>query len=138
MPLVEWFAAMANVEVAHLALDATPVDAAATADAAPARDLGEQRVAVGHKNRVLAGADSGGERTAATFSRFGSPETNWVAMTYLSLALQHIAEEPINRIDELLAWNVASRLAVERSVRRPCGLRLVSGSTSCALAPESL
>ena len=36
---------MANVEVAHLALDATRVEAAATADAVPMRDLGEQRVA---------------------------------------------------------------------------------------------
>ena len=45
MPLMERLAAMAHVEVAHLALDATRVEAAATADAATAGDLVEQRVA---------------------------------------------------------------------------------------------
>ena len=42
---MERFAAMANVEAAHLALDAARVETPATADAAPARDLLEQRVA---------------------------------------------------------------------------------------------
>jgi hypothetical protein len=42
---VQLFAAMTDVEVAHLAFDAAWVGAPTTADAAPARDFGEQRVA---------------------------------------------------------------------------------------------
>jgi hypothetical protein len=45
MPLVQALAAMADVEVAHLALDPARVEAAAAADAATASDLLEQRVA---------------------------------------------------------------------------------------------
>ena len=45
MPLVQQLAAMANVEVAHLAFHAARVEAAATADAATSRDFGQQRVA---------------------------------------------------------------------------------------------
>ena len=47
MPLMEGFAAMAHVEVAHLALDAARVEAAATADTAAASDLFEHGVAPG-------------------------------------------------------------------------------------------
>jgi hypothetical protein len=45
MPPIERFAAMANLEAAHLALDATRIESAATADAAAPGDLLEQRVA---------------------------------------------------------------------------------------------
>ena len=45
MPLLEWLAAVANIEVLQLAFDATRIAAAGVAGAAPARDLGEQRIA---------------------------------------------------------------------------------------------
>jgi hypothetical protein len=45
MPSVQRLSAMADVEVAHLAFDAAGVEVATAADAATARDLGEQRVA---------------------------------------------------------------------------------------------
>jgi hypothetical protein len=45
MPLVQHFTPMADVEVAHLALDPTWIEAPTAADAAAARDLVEQRVA---------------------------------------------------------------------------------------------
>jgi hypothetical protein len=45
MPLMERYVTMADVEVAHLALDAARVEATATADAAATRDLLEQGVA---------------------------------------------------------------------------------------------
>jgi hypothetical protein len=38
MPLMQQFAAMADVEVAHLALDATRIEAPATANASASRD----------------------------------------------------------------------------------------------------
>lgn len=45
MHLVERHAATSDVEVAHLALDATRVEAAATADTAASRDFLQQRIA---------------------------------------------------------------------------------------------
>jgi hypothetical protein len=41
MPLMQRFAAMASVEVAHLALDAAWVEAATAADASTAGELGK-------------------------------------------------------------------------------------------------
>jgi len=41
---MQWFAAMANIEVAHLAFDAARVEAATAADTATSRDLVEQRI----------------------------------------------------------------------------------------------
>ncbi len=37
--------------------------------------------------------------------------------TYLTYLLTHIADTKINRIDELLPWNVASTLSAEASTR---------------------
>ena len=47
MAPVQRFAAMADPEVTHLALDAARIEAPAAADATAAGDLGEQRVAPG-------------------------------------------------------------------------------------------
>lgn len=49
MPQMERCAAMPNIEVAHLALDAARVQAPTTAHAAPARDLGQQGLAPGRQ-----------------------------------------------------------------------------------------
>ena len=64
-------------------------------------------VAIGRRNYLFAGADSGGERAAAIYSLIGSARLNGVdPETYLRHVLARIAEHPINRIDELLPWNV--------------------------------
>lgn len=44
MALVQRFAAVADIEVAHLAFDAARIEAPATADAPTPRDLVEQRI----------------------------------------------------------------------------------------------
>jgi len=68
-------------------------------------------VALGRRNYLFAGADSGGERAAAMYSLIGTARLNGVEPeAYLRHVLTHIAEHPINRIDELLPWNVASLL----------------------------
>ena len=65
-------------------------------------------VAIGRKNYLFAGADSGGERAAAIYSLIGSAKLNGLdPEAYLRHVLGRIADHPINRISELLPWNVA-------------------------------
>jgi hypothetical protein len=68
-------------------------------------------VALGRKNYLFAGSDSGGERAAAIYSLIGTAKLNAVdPEAYLRYVLTHIADHPINRIEELLSWNVAAVL----------------------------
>jgi transposase len=64
-------------------------------------------VALGRKNYLFAGSDAGGDRAAAMYSLLGSAKLNGLnPEVYLSYVLRHIADHPINRIAELLPWNV--------------------------------
>jgi hypothetical protein len=68
-------------------------------------------VALGRKNYLFAGADSGGERAAAIYSLTGTAKLNGLdPEAYLRYVLERIADHPINRIAELLPWNVAEDL----------------------------
>jgi transposase len=72
-------------------------------------------VALGRKNYLFAGSDAGGERAAAFYSLIGTAKLCGLdPEAYLRHVLSRIAEHPINRIDELLPWNVAAVLAAER------------------------
>src|ERR1700722_10560541 len=71
-------------------------------------------VALGRKNYLFAGADTGGERAAAIYSLLGSAKLNGIdPKAYLSLLLRRIADHPINRISELLPWNLFPATAAE-------------------------
>jgi hypothetical protein len=66
-----------------------------------------------HKRRnwLFAGSDDGGERAAAIYSLLGTAKLNDLnPETYLHYVLEHIAEHPINKIDDLLPWNVIANL----------------------------
>ena len=66
-------------------------------------------VAVGRKNYLFAGSDAGGERAASFYSLLGTAKLNGMDPEgYLRTVLERIAEHPINRIDELLPWNLVS------------------------------
>ncbi|VWC11462.1 transposase domain-containing protein [Burkholderia seminalis] len=68
-------------------------------------------MAIGRRNYLFAGADSGGERAAAMYSLIGSARLNGIdPEAYLHRVIDRIADHPINRIDELLPWNVVSLL----------------------------
>jgi hypothetical protein len=69
-------------------------------------------VALGRKNYLFAGADSGGERAAAIYSLIGTAKLNDLdPQAYLTYVLGNIAEHPINQIAQLLPWNVAQQLS---------------------------
>lgn len=64
-------------------------------------------VALGRKNYLFAGSDAGGERAAVIYSLLGSAKLNGLdPEAYLASVLRRIAEHPINRIGELLPWNL--------------------------------
>jgi hypothetical protein len=68
-------------------------------------------VGLGRKNYLFMGSDAGGERAAAMYSLIGTAKLNGLdPQAYLRHVFEHIAEHPINRIDELLPWNVAAQI----------------------------
>ena len=68
-------------------------------------------VAIGRKNYLHLGSDSGGERAAVIYSLLGTAKLNGLnPRAYLRHVLDRIAEHPINRIDELLPWAVADQI----------------------------
>jgi hypothetical protein len=68
-------------------------------------------VALGRKNYLFCGSNSGGKRAASIYSLVGSAKLNNLdPEAYLRQVLIRIAEHPINRIDELLPWNLTDTL----------------------------
>jgi transposase len=68
-------------------------------------------IALGRKNYLFAGSDAGGERAAIIYSLLGSAKLNGIdPEAYLRYVLERIAEHPINRVDELLPWNLAEQI----------------------------
>jgi len=62
---------------------------------------------IGRKNWLFAGSDKGGERAAAVLSLIETAKLNDLdPEAYLREVLTRIADHPINRIDELLPWNL--------------------------------
>jgi transposase len=66
-------------------------------------------VALGRKNFLFAGSDAGGERAAALYSLLGTAKLNGLnPEAFLREVISCIAEQPINRIAELLPWHLAA------------------------------
>ena len=66
-------------------------------------------VALGRKNYLFAGSDSGGERAAAIYSLIGTAKLNGRdPEAYLREVLTRIADHPISRIEELLPWKIVA------------------------------
>ena len=69
-------------------------------------------VALGRKNYLFAGSDSGGERAATIYSLIGTAKLNGLdPEAYLRAVLECIADHPISRISELLPWNLDATAA---------------------------
>ena len=68
-------------------------------------------VAIGRRNYLFAGSDSGGERAAILYGLIGTARMNGLdPEAYLRYVLARVGEHPIKRIEELLPWNVAGKL----------------------------
>lgn len=64
-------------------------------------------LALGRKNWLFAGSDSGGERAAMMYTLIETARLNGLdPEAYLRDVISRIADHPIKRIDELLPWNI--------------------------------
>ncbi|HGF5767165.1 TPA: transposase, partial [Escherichia coli] len=64
-------------------------------------------VAVGRKNWMFAGSDSGGEHAAVLYSLIGTCRLNNVdPEKWLRYVIEHIQDWPANRVRDLLPWKV--------------------------------
>lgn len=66
-------------------------------------------LAIGRKNWLFAGSDTGGERAAVIYTLIESAKLNGLdPQAYLRDVLARIGDHPINRVGELAPWNWTS------------------------------
>lgn len=70
-------------------------------------------LALGRKNWMFAGSDAGGDRAAAIYSLVETAKLNGLdPEAYLRDVIGRIADHPINRINDLLPWTIATPASI--------------------------
>ena len=93
--LSRWAALTRSVDDGTIAIDNNPVE----------RTI--RPVALGRKNWLFAGSNAGGERAAAIYSLIQTAKLNGLdPEAYMRHVIDCIAEQPVNRVAELLPWNI--------------------------------
>ena len=93
-----------------LAFNALPDDVETLKRLVIGRDETIAKLLAERRNYLFAGSDTGGQRAAAIYSLIGSAKLNGIdPEAYLRVVLMRIVEHPVNRIAELLPWNLADQ-----------------------------
>jgi hypothetical protein len=101
--LVRWTALTSYVDDGRIEID----------NSAAERAL--RGVALGRNNYLFMGSDAGGERAAAMYSLVETAKLNGLdPQAYLREVFACIAEHPINRIEQLLPWNISAKPEVHK------------------------
>jgi hypothetical protein len=100
--LARWAALVRYVEDGRIEIDNNAAERALRA------------VTIGRKNYLFAGSDEGGERAAAIYRLIGTAKLNSIdPEAYLRQIIDCIAEHPVNRVPELLPWNITTSAAAD-------------------------
>lgn len=102
--LVRWDALIRYAKNGAIEIDNNPIE----------REI--RPVALGRKNYLFAGSDAGGERAAMLYGLLNTAKLNGIdPEAYLAHVLATIADHPVNRVAELLPWNVDLARVLEPS-----------------------